>query len=110
MAKDQRSEGDMSITALKPKGESKPIPLPIPLECQAGKFNKSSPITVACQTALVCQRCHNCVHHCKCLKGVRVNPVHHRRPRNYRDPNQGQLCEPPTLRTVRAPTNQTPMK
>ena len=99
----------MSITSLKPKGESKPVPLPIPAECQADKYGKESPVVVACQTALICQRCHKCVHHCKCITALRVDPVQHRRPRNYKDPNQPALCEAPSLRTVRAPTNQTPM-
>ena len=95
----------MSITALKPKGEDKPIPLPIPPECRA---DLQGPTTVACQTALICQRCHKCIHHCKCLAGVRVDPVRHRRPRNYKDPNQPALCETPVLRTSRPPNGMPP--
>ena len=99
----------MSITSLKRKGEDKPVPLSVPAECQVGKYGESSAIVVACQTALICQRCRKCIHHCACLGNLRSDPAHHRRPRNYKDPNQPQLCEAPTLRTVRAPTNQTPL-
>ena len=56
--------------------------LPVPTTCRVGRSSRELKIgddgkgqaihLVACDEALICDRCHKCLHHCECAGGLRV--------------------------------------
>ena len=83
--------------------------LPIPAVCQARGGGgvqvgdaKRGRTPIACDGALICERCHKCLHHCECA-GWLVRPAGGppvKRRKKGDDPNQMALCEKPQLRTI----------
>ena len=76
--------------------------LPIPAVCQWKQGAKgvkigdrNERIPVACDEALICQRCQKCAYHCECSGGLLQTPTQPVRRKKGPDPNQPSLCEKP---------------
>ena len=72
--------------------------LPVPAVCQVNR-KKTTATPVACDEALICERCRLCLYHCTCSEVLRLPAHPKRRLRRGETPEgQMQLCEKPQLR------------